>query len=131
MKRSISLIAGALLAVACATAAFAEGALANLSWSLSPVYTDGNAMPASDVASFTVSWVPKVGVPGVVAGSKSVAGGLLSTTVPVACGDVVFTVALTTTGTARYPNATSSQSNGAPYATGIVCGPIAPTLTVH
>jgi hypothetical protein len=45
----------------------------------------------------------------------------------VACGAVSFTVSVTTTATAMYPNATSGQSNAVPYATGVTCAPNPPT----
>ncbi len=106
--------------------AIGAGIVANLSWTAPTAYLDGTAMPASDIASYTVTYVY---------GGKTVTAnfpaGTLSTTVSVPCGSTSFEVDVTTTATAVYPNAVSGQSNVVPYASGVACAPMAPVLTVH
>jgi hypothetical protein len=121
---------GLSLLVLITTAALAAGTTANLSWTVPAAYTSGAAMPASDIASYVISWAPSTGQSGP-SGALTVAAPATSATVPVACGSTTFTVAVTTTATATYPNATSSPSNAVPYATGVTCQPVPPVLTVQ
>jgi hypothetical protein len=96
--------------------AFAAGPTANVSWSAPVTYVDGSAMPATDIAFYTVKW-----------GSNSKQVTTLSTTADVICGSASFTVSITTKTTAKYPNATSSDAGPVSYATGVTCAPNPPT----
>ena len=117
-------IAAALLAVV--APAFAAGTTANLSWTQPTAYNDGTPMPASDIASYTVTYTY---------GGKVVTAnfpaGTLSTTVSVPCGGTSFEVDVSTTASAVYPSTNSAQSNLVPYASGVTCAPNAPVLSVH
>ena len=113
-----------------ANAALAAGTTANLSWTNPTQYVDNTALPASDIASVTITWAPASGQSGP-SGTLTVASiaGVppVASTVPVPCGNTTFTVAVTTSATAHYPNLTSTPSNAVPYATGVECGPKAAT----
>lgn len=122
----IALILAALFAVIVELPAHAAGTTANVSWTAPTQYTDNSALPATDIDHYTITWAPATGQSGP-SGSLNVAGNLTSTTVPVACGNTSFTVSVTTSATAKYPNATSAPSNLVPYATGVTCGPKAVT----
>ncbi len=127
MKRFIAF----MMAVCAVPLAIAVGTSAHASWTAPTTYTDGSALPASDIASYTMSWAPAGGQAGP-SGSINVAATATTATVPVACGSVTFTIAVTTTATAKYPSATSSPSSGVPYATGVTCSPNPPAgLTVN
>jgi hypothetical protein len=115
-----------LLALLGATLVLAAGTTANLAWTAPTAYTDGSAIANGDLATYVISWAPATGQIGP-SGSASVAATSTSTTIPVACGSVTFTVAVTTSATAKYPNATSGVSNAVPYATGVTCAPNPPS----
>lgn len=116
-----------ILLGAVAPLVYAAGTTANLSWTLPVTYNDGTtALPATDIASITVCWTPPSSG-GPQAGCVTKAGALTTTTIPVACGGESFTVAVTTTATAAYPNASSDPSASVPYATGVKCKPNPPT----
>lgn len=118
--------------------ALAAGTSATVSWTMPTQYTDGSTLPASDIASATIAWAPVAGQSGP-SGSLTVtpaAGSTLvpsSAVVPVPCGNTSFTVAITTTATAKYANASSAQSQPpVAYATGVSCVPKAVTgVTVN
>jgi hypothetical protein len=123
-------IAGAVLAAAATLAliapiAAASGNTANLKWTAPTSYVDGTSLAAADLDHYTITWAPASGQAGP-SGSITVAGSLTATTVPVACGQVTFSITVTTTASALYPNATSGPSSPAPYVTGITCVPKAP-----
>lgn len=75
---------------------------ATISWTPVTSYTDDTPLPASDIASYTVSWAGKIN------GSQTVAAPATSVVVNVDPATVSFTVTLTTKPTAHYPNTTSS-----------------------
>jgi hypothetical protein len=130
MKRVLSILCG-LAVIGTVTVSIAAGTSATASWNAPVAYDDGSALPASDIANYTVSWGPATGQAGPT-GSTNVPAGTTTAVIPVACGTVTFTVSVTTTATAHYPNATSSPSTGVPYATGIACTPNPPSgLGVH
>ena len=111
--------------------AFAAGTTANLSWIAPTQYVDGTALPTSDLGSYTITWAPASGQSGP-SGSLTVAGTALAATVPVPCGGTSFSVTVTTSSSAHYPNATSAPAGPVPYVTGVTCGPKAVTgLTVN
>lgn len=120
--RSIAMVA----VLAAVTVTFAAGTTADVSWVMPTVYQDGTALPVADIASTTISWAPATGQEGP-SGSVTVTSPGTSAVVPVACGEVTFTAAVTTTASAKYPNATSGPSNGVPYATGVTCKPNPPS----
>lgn len=118
----MSRLAG-LLATLIATAAVASGSTATVAWTAPTAYSNGAALPASDIKNYTISWSRTAG--GAVVGSLTATSSPVS--VPVPCDGLVFSATVTTTATALYPNATSVPSNNAPYTSGIVCTPGPPT----
>jgi ABC-2 type transport system ATP-binding protein len=66
--------------------AAAAGTTANLSWTAPTTYVGGGALPASDVAYYTIAWTF------VTPQTKQVAAPALATTVTVLCGVVSFTL---------------------------------------
>jgi hypothetical protein len=108
----------------------ALAAAANLSWTVPTTYTDGEALPASQIAFYTINYAPATGQAGP-AGTLKVSPPATTATVPVLCGSTSFTISVTTTASATYPNASSAQSSAVPYVTSITCTPNTPTgLTV-
>lgn len=106
-----------LLALSFVTLTFAAGTTANLSWTAPTAYTDGSALPVADIAFYTITWDTQ---------SVKVTAPAISTVVNVPCGSTAFSATVTTTASAKYPNATSSQAGPVPYATGIACVPNPP-----
>ncbi|HZT04330.1 MAG TPA: hypothetical protein VFA39_18935 [Steroidobacteraceae bacterium] len=126
MKRFAILAAiVAAIVLGAAAPAIAAGTSAKLSWTAPVAYTDGAALAASDLDHYTITWAPAAGQAGP-SGSVTVAGNLLATTVPVPCGSTSFSITLTTTAAAHYPNATSGPAGPVPYVTGVTCSPNAP-----
>lgn len=115
LSYAIILLLVLILAMAYYSRAHAAGTTATVSWQAPIEYLDGVALPASDIASYTVRWR------GDVSGQKTVAGNVLETVVNVPCGGMTFTVLVTLTASARVPNESSQESNGVPYATGVEC----------
>lgn len=110
--------------------AFAAGTTATLTWVAPTTYLDGSALPVAQIDHYTINWLPSAG--NGTPGSMNVAGNVLTANVPLKCGNVTFTVSVTTTATATYPNATSAPSSDVPYATGVSCLPNPPTgLAAH
>lgn len=117
-----------LFAFLTAGVAIAAGTSATVSWNAPTTYIDGTVMPASDIASYTVSWAPAAGSTG---GSVSVPATAISIVVPgLTCGSFTFSATVTTTATAVYPSQTSAASNAVPYATGVSCKPSPLVITV-
>lgn len=111
------------LFVGALTITFAAGTSAALSWTAPTTYTDGTAIPSGDIAFYTVTWN---------AGTVKVNAPELSAAINVPCGSTAFSVTVTTSATAKYPNATSLPAGPVPYATGIACAPNPPGgLAVH
>lgn len=102
-----------------ASHAIAAGANATVGWSAVTTYTDGTPAPAADLKSYTVAW--SAAASGGPSGQLTVPGSATTAVVPVGCGGVTFTVTVTTTATAKYPNITSNPSASVGYATGITC----------
>lgn len=120
-----------LLALLSVAVSIAAGATATASWVAPTTYSDGSSLPISDIDHYTLTWAPASGQSGP-SGSMNVAAGTISQTVNALCGSTTFTISVTTTATARYPNATSTPSGPVPYASGIACTPNPPTgLAVH
>lgn len=121
MKRIACLMVAALLA----TAALASGTTATVSWAAPTTYNDGTAVGATDIASYTVTWVgsgPKT------SGTLVVSAPNVSAAVPVACGSASFTVTATASATAVYPGSVSTSSSPpVVYATGVTCALNPPT----
>lgn len=118
MKRIPALLLS-LLCLALSSGASAAGQTANVAWVLPVTYSDNSALPLSDIAFVTIQWT----LGGVPQTQKVSTAPLTSAVVNVPCGSVTFDVLVTTTSTAKYPNATSGPSNSVPYATGIQCVP--------
>lgn len=116
----------ALLLCVAASTALATGTTANLTWTPPTQYTDGSPIAAGELDHYTITWAPASGQSGPT-GSITVAGNLSSSQVPVPCGGVSFTLTVTTSATAKYPNATSGPAGPVPYVTGVTCGPKAVT----
>jgi len=53
--------------------------------------------------------------------SVQVKAPLLSATVPALCGTVNFTVSVTTSASAKYPNATSTPAGPVPFVSSATC----------
>jgi hypothetical protein len=122
--RFIAACLGALLLFLIVKAAMAAGTTATVTIVPPTLYEDGTALPATDIAFYTISW-SGAGP----SGSKQTT--TLVTSVPVACGSVSFTATVTTTAGAKYPNATSLAGGPVPYAAGVTCVPNAPGLSVQ
>ncbi|MGH9760625.1 MAG: hypothetical protein ACREDR_01225 [Blastocatellia bacterium] len=115
----------AILFLALITVSFATGNSATLTWTAPTAYTSGEALPAIDIAFYTISW-------GNGASSVKVLAPALTTVVTVPCGSTNFVATVTTSATALYPNSTSASTNQIPYVTGIGCVPNPPAaLAVH
>jgi hypothetical protein len=114
-----ALVVPLLLVIGIAKAA---GTTANVAWTMPTSYNDNEVLPLTDIANVTLTWAPASGQAGP-SGTLVVNAPATTATVPVACGSVTFTATVTTTSTAKYPNATSSPSSGVPYITGITCKP--------
>lgn len=123
MLRRLLLIA-LLVAAVFEPLAWASGTTANVAVTPPAQYTSGEAMPASDVASYSIVWTFN-GVQ-----QKTITAPASTTTVTILCGKVSFTAAVTTTAAALYPSATSVPSTPAVYDTGIKCAPGAPAISV-
>jgi len=119
----------AILASLLASAAFAVGTTANVAWTAPTAYTDGHVLPSTDIASYTVTWVPSS--PYAAAGTASAISTALAVTVSsLTCGSYTFTVTVKTTATAYSPNA-SATSAPVVYDTGVTCvAPKPGTFTV-
>lgn len=99
----------------------AAGPSYTISWQAPTQYIDNTALPATDIAFYTVTIN---GVPQKVTGALQ-----LASTVP--CGNAILTVSVTTTATAKYPNAVSDPAGPVTYASGVTCKPNPPgALTV-
>lgn len=106
---------------------FAAGTTANLSWTAPTSYSDGTALPASDIASYTLAWTATS--PFAKAGTVSAASSALTATVStLTCGTYNFTITVTTTATAYSPN---SSATSAPvlYNTGVTCSAPVPSTS--
>jgi hypothetical protein len=126
MRNLILLTLGLLLA---ASAAIAVGTTANVAWTAPTTYSDGTALPLTDIASYTITWSPNspYAKPGTITAASS-AG--TATVTGLTCGTYNFTVTVTTTATAYSPNA-SATSSPVIYNTGITCvAPKPSTFTV-
>lgn len=112
-----------------ASPAFGAGTSASVTWSNPTQYTDGSALPASDIAFLTIS-ACEVNSPGTcIKQQVNPSSGTVPTSavVPVVCGQYDFIITVTTTANATYPNATSGPSTVVPYASGVSCAPKAVT----
>ncbi len=118
MKRLFSALLLALLA----TVAQSAGTTANVSWVAPVLYTDGTTLTPSEIDHYTINWTL-----GGISQSQSAPAGTTSAVVTVNCGSTSFDIQVTTTATARYPNAMSGHSALVPYATGVQCVPTPPT----
>lgn len=119
MKR---LLTTALLGLVC-TAALAAGTTPNATWNLPSLYSSGVALPPSDLASVTLEMKDATGR---VLASKALPGTATSYVGANVCGTVYIDVFVTTTATALYPNASSTPTAAAQYASGIPCIPLPP-----
>lgn len=108
------------------TLTLAAGTTAHLSWSAPTTYNDTSPLPATDIDHYTLTWAPPTGQPGP-SGSVNVPGTATTATAPIPCGNTTFTLSVTTTATAKYPNATSAPTSPIPYASNISCTPNPPT----
>jgi hypothetical protein len=98
---------------------------ANLSWSAPTAYLDGTTLPASDIASYTITYQSSASATAPVH-TLSFPAGTLSTTVAALCSSTNFTITVTTTASAVYPNATSSQGGPVPFVSSVNCAPNPP-----
>lgn len=122
MRRALQVLALILVS----GVVFGAGTSANVKWIAPTAYTDGSAVAAGDLDHYTLSWAPATGQAGPT-GSVTIAGNLTAATVPVACGEVTFTISVTTSASARYPNVTSGPGGAVPYVTGVTCTVNPPT----
>lgn len=97
-------------------AAHAAGPSYTVSWAPPSAYLDTSALPATDIAFYTVT---VDGVPQKVAGATQLA-------LSKPCGSASITVSVTTTAGAKYPNTTSDPAGPVTYATGVTCKPNPP-----
>lgn len=127
-----SILATALAAVAATSLALAAAPSATVSWTAPTTYTDGTALAAADLASYTV--IACRGASACVSfTTAAVAAGTAPPTslaVPLTCGNYTFTVAAETTAAAKYPTISSVPSAAVPYATGVSCAPNPPSGVV-
>lgn len=109
-----------------AATAFA-GTSTTITWTPPTTYTDNTPMPAADLKNYTVTWTrpSSTAVVGTLNVAAPASGAVVNTLV---CGKYNFTVSVTTTAAAAYPNATSAASNASTFDTGINCLPNAPVL---
>lgn len=114
LKRLSLVLSIAVLAALAIPPAEAAGTTANLSWVAPNQYVDGTALPATDIAFYTIQFNGQ---------TQKVTAPATTASVNVACGSTSFTVTVTTTATAKYPNTTSDPSGAVPYASGVVCRP--------
>jgi hypothetical protein len=119
MKR---LLAALLLAALVTSTALASGTTALLAWVAPTAYSNGITLAPTEIAYYTITYTV-----GPSNQSLQVLAPALSTTVVVSCASTTFTISVTTTATATYPNATSGASSGVPYASGVTCVPNAPS----
>lgn len=105
-------------------AAFASGTTMNVAIVYPTVYSSGDALPASDIASVTIQW-SFVG-----AQTKTITAPSTATTITILCGKVSVSAFVTTTASALYPSVAGTVSPSAVYDTGVVCKPGAPVVTV-
>jgi hypothetical protein len=101
---------------------------ATVTWIAPTTYVDGTVLPAASIDHYTITWP--------LAGGTSPSGSLISKTlsavVPVVCGSVAFSVTVTTTAAALYPNSTSAPAGPVTYASGVSCAANPPgALAVH
>lgn len=120
-----SLLVSALIGGILAGVAFAAGTTANLSWTAPTAYVDSTPLPSSDIDHYTITWAPATGQVGP-SGSETVPGSAVTSTAPVPCGSTSFSITVTTTATAHYPNATSAPAGPVPYASKVTCSPNPP-----
>jgi len=92
---------------------------ANLSWTAPSQYTDGTNLSLSDIAFYTVQWTTAGGA----TQTKVVNAPTVTATVAALCGTANFTVTVTTSATAVYPNATSAPSGPVPFVSSVTCAP--------
>ena len=118
LQAGLALAAGAMTGILLAGLALAAGTTATVSWVMPTQHVDGSALPLSDIAKSTIKWS---------GGSLDVAGPATTATVPVPCGDRVFSVSVTTKAGAKYPSVASDDSDAVTYASGVTCRPKAPT----
>jgi hypothetical protein len=107
------------LALAAWIIALGAGTSANLSWIAPTTYSDGSTLPATDIALYTIQWTGG----NAQVHTQIVNAPALAAVVNVPCGSASFSVTVTTTATAAYPNATSVPAGPVPYATGVTCQP--------
>lgn len=124
MNRLLLVLAACLLV----GSAHAVGTSATLTWTLPTAYTDGTALPASQIASTVISWTRPTA--SIATGSVVVDAPGVTVVVPgLVCGDFKFTAHVLTTASATYPSAASAEASSTPatYATGVACKPNPPT----
>jgi hypothetical protein len=125
VKRFLLAAIAAAALLAGVAPALAAGTTAKLTWTAPTAYSDGTTLAATELDHYTITWAPAAGQAGP-SGSVTIAGNLEAATVPVACGSVSFSITVTTTSSAHYPDATSAPAGPVPYVTGVTCSPNAP-----
>lgn len=100
-------------------------ATATLSWTAPAAYSDGTPMAATDISSYTVTYQSSASAAAAVK-TVNVPAGTTTATVSGLCSTVNFSVTVTTTSTAIYPNATSSPGGPVPFVSSVTCVPNAP-----
>lgn len=131
LKMMLKVLAG--VAALSLAVVYAAGSSAQVSWTAPTAYNEGSALPAGDIASYTVTWVGISGPQGPgPSGSLVVKAPATSAVLPVACGSVNVSVSVTTSASAKYPNAMSDPAGPVAYASGLVCKPNPPgALAAH
>lgn len=132
LRKIVSAFAAVLLAALAlyALPAYAAGATAVVTITAPTQYADGEALPLTDLATYTLTWAPAAGQHGP-SGSQTitVTAATQTLSIPVACGSTTFDVLVTTTAAALYPSDPSAEASPVAYATGLVtCAPNPPGL---
>lgn len=129
MKRYLGLWLPSVLTLLVLSVTWAAGVSATVSWVAPATYNDGSTVPSTDIDHYTLSWAP-VGSQAGPSGSVNVTS--TSAVVAVPCGSTSFSVTVTTSATAKYPNVTSGPDGPVSYASGVTCTINPPTgLAAH
>lgn len=125
MKRLKLLAAGLFTCVALSTVWGQVSSGASVSWLAPTTYADTSVIAAGELDHYTISWTSTA--PGGPSGSLTVPGTALAAVVPLSCGAANFAVTVTTTASAKYPNATSGPAGPVLWDSKVVCAPNPPT----
>lgn len=80
-----------------------------VSWLAPVTYVDGTALTSADLDHYTITWTASAS--GGPSGSVTAPANTLAANVPFPCGAANFSITVTTSSTAKYPNVTSDPSS--------------------